>query len=47
MGRNNSALLVIDMQNGFLNESSPLFIDGAPETVLRSEDELRAFFSAQ
>ena len=33
MGRNNSALLVIDMQNGFLNESSPLFIDGAPETV--------------
>lgn len=29
----NTALLVIDMQNGFLHESSPLFIDGAPATV--------------
>ena len=28
-----TALLVIDMQNGFLCEKSPLFIDGAPETV--------------
>ena len=28
-----TALLVIDMQNGFLNAASPLFIDGAPETV--------------
>ena len=29
----NTALLVIDMQNGFLNPRSPLFIDGAPATV--------------
>jgi len=29
------ALIVIDMQKGFLNESSPLFINGAPETVDR------------
>ena len=28
-----TALLVIDMQNGFLNAASPLFIDGAPATV--------------
>ncbi len=28
-----SALLVIDMQNGFLCERSPLFIAGAPATV--------------
>lgn len=28
-----SALLVIDMQNGFLNPASPLFIAGAPATV--------------
>ena len=28
-----TALLVIDMQNGFLCEKSPLFIDGAPATV--------------
>ena len=28
-----AALLVIDMQNGFLCEKSPLFIDGAPATV--------------
>ena len=28
-----TALLVIDMQNGFLNERSPLYIDGAAETV--------------
>lgn len=28
-----TALLVIDMQNGFLHPSSPLFIDGAPSTV--------------
>ena len=27
------ALLVIDMQNGFLNPASPLFITGAPATV--------------
>lgn len=27
------ALLVIDMQNGFLNPTSPLFIAGAPATV--------------
>ena len=27
------ALLVIDMQNGFLNPASPLFISGAPATV--------------
>lgn len=27
------ALLVIDMQRGFLSPASPLFIDGAPETV--------------
>lgn len=30
-----SALLVIDMQNGFLSEQSPLFIAGAPSTVAR------------
>ncbi len=30
---NDSALIVIDMQNGFLSERSPLFIDGAPATV--------------
>lgn len=29
----NTALLVIDMQNGFLNPASPLFISGAPATV--------------
>ena len=29
----NTALLVIDMQNGFLSPDSPLFIAGAPETV--------------
>ena len=28
-----SALLVIDMQNGFLSPRSPLFIAGAPATV--------------
>ena len=28
-----TALLVIDMQNGFLSPDSPLFIAGAPETV--------------
>ncbi len=28
-----TALLVIDMQNGFLSPSSPLFIAGAPATV--------------
>ena len=28
-----SALLVIDMQNGFLSPRSPLFIAGAPSTV--------------
>ena len=28
-----SALIVIDMQNGFLNPASPLFIAGAPATV--------------
>ena len=28
-----TALLVIDMQNGFLNERSPLYIDGAAATV--------------
>lgn len=28
-----TALLVIDMQRGFLSSASPLFIDGAPETV--------------
>ena len=33
MDLKHSALLVIDMQNGFLNEASPLFIDGAPATV--------------
>ena len=30
---NDSALLVIDMQNGFLSPASPLFIAGAPATV--------------
>ena len=34
----NAALLVIDMQNGFINSSSPLFIAGAPETVPRCAD---------
>ena len=29
----NAALLVIDMQRGFLEPSSPLFIDGAPASV--------------
>ena len=29
----NAALIVIDMQNGFLNPSSPLYIAGAPATV--------------
>lgn len=29
----NTALIMIDMQNGFLCERSPLFIDGAPATV--------------
>ena len=28
-----AALLVIDMQRGFLEPSSPLFIDGAPASV--------------
>ena len=28
-----TALLMIDMQNGFLSARSPLFIDGAPATV--------------
>ena len=28
-----SALIVIDMQNGFLDPASPLFIAGAPATV--------------
>lgn len=28
-----TALLVIDMQNGFLSERSPLYIDGAAATV--------------
>ena len=27
------ALIMIDMQNGFLNPASPLFIQGAPETI--------------
>ena len=30
---NNCALLVIDMQNGFISPASPLFISGAPATV--------------
>ena len=30
---NDTALLVIDMQNGFLNPRSPLFIDGAAATI--------------
>ena len=30
---NDTALLVIDMQNGFLSPASPLFIAGAPATV--------------
>ena len=30
-----TALLVIDMQNGFLNERSPLCIDGAAAAILR------------
>ena len=30
---NDTALLVIDMQKGFLSEQSPLFIAGAPATV--------------
>ena len=31
--KNSSALLVIDMQNGFISERSPLYIEGAQETV--------------
>lgn len=31
----NTALLVIDMQNGFIHPDSPLFIAGAPTTVPR------------
>ena len=38
----NTALLVIDMQNGFLCEKSPLFIDGAPETVPACSRVIRA-----
>ena len=30
---NHTALLVIDMQKGFLSPASPLFIDGAPGTI--------------
>lgn len=30
---NNTALLVIDMQNGFINEKSPLCIRGAKKTI--------------
>ena len=37
-----TALLVIDMQNGFLCEESPLFIDGAPATVPACADVIRA-----
>ena len=33
--RPDTALLVIDMQNGFLNERSPLYIDGAAAAILR------------
>ena len=33
MDQTKAALIVIDMQRGFLDASSPLFIDGAPETV--------------
>ena len=36
-----SALLVIDMQNGFLSEQSPLFIAGAPATVARCASVIR------
>ena len=36
------ALLVIDMQNGFLCERSPLFIDGAPATVPACAAVIRA-----
>ena len=38
----NTALLVIDMQNGFLCEKSPLFIDGAPKTVPACSRVIRA-----
>ena len=37
-----TALLVIDMQNGFLCEKSPLFIDGAPATVAACAGVIRA-----
>ena len=37
-----TALLVIDMQNGFLCEKSPLFIDGAPATVPACAGVIRA-----
>ena len=41
-----TALLVIDMQNGFLNERSPLYIDGAAATVPACA-EMIAFCRAQ
>ena len=37
-----AALLVIVMQNGFLCEKSPLFIDGAPATVAACAAVIRA-----
>ncbi len=37
-----TALLVIDMQNGFLSERSPLFIEGAPATVPACARVIRA-----
>ena len=41
-----TALLVIDMQNGFLNKRSPLYIDGAAATVPACA-EMIAFCRAQ
>ena len=38
---NNTALLMIDMQNGFLSARSPLFIEGAPATVPSCAEVLR------
>ena len=37
----NTALIMIDMQNGFLCERSPLFIDGAPATVPACAEVIR------
>ena len=36
-----TALIMIDMQNGFLCERSPLFIDGAPATVPACAEMIR------